>query len=147
MSGHLSADQISGWVGGERAPDAELHVGYCAKCAAEIARLEATLMDFRGVVRSWSDRLAPPAEIGTSVRYSKTSLKWALALAALCILATVPVYRTKLERRRATEQQRADTVLLQQVDAAVSQRVPSPMEPLMTLVSWRPDSTEGNGKK
>ena len=146
MSGHLSAEEMATWMAGERTADAERHVRQCPQCGGELAGLEETLAQFRGAVRDWSDRLAPPARLGRA-RRPIVPARWALAAAALAMLSAIPVYWSAAERRREAERERADAALLEQVDAAVSRRVPSPMEPLMTLVAWGPEPMEGTRKK
>ena len=146
MSGHLSAEEMAKWMAGERSVDAERHVRQCPQCGGELAGLEETLAQFRGAVRGWSDRLAPPARLGEASRPTIRA-RWAIAAAALGILSAIPVYRSAADRRREAERERADAALLEQVDAAVSRRVPSPMEPLTTLVAWGPEPTEGTRKK
>lgn len=146
MSGHLSAEEIAKWMAGERTADAERHVRQCPRCGAEVARLEETLTQFRGAVRGWSERLAPPPRL-VEARRPIVPAKWALTVAALVMLAAIPVFWSATDRRREAEQERADAALLEQVDAAVSRRVPSPMEPLMTLIAWGPEPTEGTRKQ
>jgi hypothetical protein len=64
-------------------------------------------------------------------RYSAPSWRWALIAAALLIAAAAPVYKNMTDRRREAEIDRADTLLLQRVNARVSQTLPAAMEPLM----------------
>jgi hypothetical protein len=54
-----------------------------------------------------------------------------LIAAALLIAAAAPVYRNMTDKRREAEMERADTLLLQRVNARVSQTLPAAMEPLM----------------
>ena len=55
-SHHLSRDQISKCLIGDGTPQETQHVGNCAVCSAELARLESSFSQFRGTVRQWSDR-------------------------------------------------------------------------------------------
>ena len=148
MSQHLSSRQISQWMIGERSPQQEQHVRQCSRCGAELARLEASLALFRGSVRHWSGRQsrAEPPAIGSISPVRRGSriqpVRWALVAAALLVLAAIPIYRNAQDRRQA-EIARADAQLLEQVDAEVSRAVPRPMEPLVKLVSWDFDSTDG----
>ncbi len=111
--------------------------------------MEAALELFRGSVRHWSgrQRRAEPPAIGSISpgRWGSSiqPMRWALAAAALLVLAAVPVYRSVQDRQRQAEIARADALLLEQVDAEVSRAVPRPMEPLAKLVSWDFSSTEG----
>jgi hypothetical protein len=149
MSQHLSSREISQWMIGERTPQQERHVGECSECGAEVARMEAALGLFRGSVRHWSSgqsRAEPPAigSISPARRGLRTQpMRWALATAALLVLAAVPIYRSVQDRQRQAELARADALLLEQVDAEVSRAVPRPMEPLVKLVSWDFSSTDG----
>jgi len=70
-------------------------------------------------------------------------LRWATAAAALLGIAAVPVYRHQREDARRAELAR-DAILLQQVDAEVSEAVPTSMAPLVKLVSW--NSEKGDMK-
>jgi hypothetical protein len=64
-------------------------------------------------------------------RYSAPPWRWGLIAAALLIAVAAPVYRNMTDRRREAEIDRADTLLLQRVNARVSQTLPSAMEPLV----------------
>jgi len=132
MSQHLSAEEISNWMIGGRTPHVEQHVRDCPQCQAEVVRLDETLAHFRGSVRSLT---VPPAKWEPA---RPQPLRWVLAVAALLILAAVPIYRNLADRQQA----RADTILLEQVDAALSRTVPAPMETLAKLVSWEPEKGE-----
>lgn len=67
-------------------------------------------------------------------------LRWALAGAMLLVLAVLPVWRgaseTREREREAAQQQaedRADELLMQQVNASLSRGVPRAMEPLLGM--------------
>jgi hypothetical protein len=148
MSQHLSSREISRWMIGERTPQQERHARECSECGAELARMEAALGLFRGSVRHWSDRQVRVPRLLAPTRGSRgyparpLPVRWALAAAALLVLAAVPIYRNAQERQRQAEIARADALLLEQVDAEVSRAVPRPMEPLAKLVSWDFSSTD-----
>jgi hypothetical protein len=141
MNQHLTAEQICRWMAGDGAKQDEQHLRQCAQCAAELARLEEVVAQFRTSIRGWSSQQRgaavpsgwPPEGMRRSPR--PQPFRWALA-AALLILAAVPIYKNARDRQRE-EMARADALLLEQVDAAVAQPVPPSMEPLMQLV-WGP---------
>ncbi len=147
MSQHLSSQEVSQWMIGERTPQQEQHVRQCSECGAELARLEAALALFRGSVRHLSGRQsqAEPPDISNILPARRgpriQPMRWALVAAALLVLAAVPVYRNTQDRQRQAEIARADALLLEQVDTEVSRTVPRPMEPLVKLVSWDFSST------
>src|ERR1039458_3569997 len=153
MSQHLSSQEISQWMIGERTPQQEQHVCQCSQCGAELARMEAALALFRGSVRHWSDRQVRVPRPLAPTRRSRGSparnlpVRWALVAAALLVLAAVPIYRNAQDRQRQAEIARADALLLEQVDAEVSRAIPRPMEPLVKLVSWDFSSTDGSDEK
>ena len=150
MRQHLSSQQISQWMIGERTPQQEQHVRECSECGAELARMEAALALFRGSVRHWSGRQVrvprPLAPTRRSCGYPARPhpMRWVLVAAALLVLAGVPIYRNAQDRQRQAEIAKADALLLEQVDAEVSRAVPRPMEPLAKLVSWDFSSTDGS---
>jgi hypothetical protein len=149
MSQHLSSQEVSQWMIGERTPQQEQHVRQCSECGAELARMEAALGLFRGSVRHWSSgqsRAEPPAIGSISPARRGPSIqpmRWALAAVTLLVLAAVPIYRNAQDRQRQAEIAKADALLLEQVDAEVSRAVPRPMEPLVKLVSWDFSATDG----
>jgi anti-sigma factor RsiW len=147
MMHHLSSEQISQWLAGDRAPQLERHLAECPECRAELGKFEATLAQFRGAMRDWSESAVPRPWQRPAAR--SPWLSWprvALAAAALCFLVAVPVYWNARVREQAAEAAHADTLLLERVDSAISQAVPEPMEPLVNLVAWNSSSAE-NSKK
>jgi periplasmic protein TonB len=57
MKQHLSSEQISRYLIGDTSPQETRHVGDCAACSVELARLKSSFSEFRGSVRKWSDQL------------------------------------------------------------------------------------------
>jgi hypothetical protein len=47
MNLHLSEDQISDWIAGQRGEEADRHLRECAECAAEVQRTQKALLLFR----------------------------------------------------------------------------------------------------
>ena len=136
MNGHLDTAAICNWVAGERSPEAERHLLECAECAAAVLRFETGLAGFRDTATGWSNRLRPPPPpslpAAAAVRWRALFATTALAA---CLAAAVWLVAIPIERSRAAEQARADSLLLEQVDAAVSRSAPEPMEPLLQLVN------------
>ena len=58
MTQHLTWEQISDYLIGGAASAQASHARDCGSCGSEIARIEAALGDFRGAVRSWTDRMS-----------------------------------------------------------------------------------------
>lgn len=143
MNEHLSSDQISRWVIGERTAQQQEHTSNCPDCAAKIAELESAIALFRGAVRDCGARYGGNPELplrgGAQHRrpgFLTRPSYWAPVAAMLLLLAAIPIYTNTRDRRREAELARADAALLEQVDVEISRAVPAPMEPLVTLVSW-----------
>jgi len=139
MSSHLSKEQMSEWMLGDRSRQAEEHVRICAACRDELTRFEKTLTHFRRSVSQWS---AEHSHADARYQVSKTiprltlqKLSYAVAVLAFLVCATLSLV---LSRRQPSLPEAAlgDSALMKQVDQAVSRTVPGPMEPLMQLVSW-----------
>jgi len=128
MSQHLSSQQISMWMAGERTPEAELHVRECADCAAELDAFARDLALFRDAVRQWQvpQPVLRPARVWP--------MRLALTVATLLLVALIPVYRFAHPKAHP-QLTAADAALLEQVDVEVSRAVPRPMEPLLELAS------------
>ncbi len=58
-------------------------------------------------------------------------LRWAVAAGVVAMLGAVPVYRGERERQRAAEQERADALLMEQIDAGLGRSAAEAMAPLM----------------
>jgi hypothetical protein len=72
MNPHLTSEEISEWITGERTPDIQDHVAACTLCRSEVDRLESAFWQFRDSGRRWSEHwYAAPA-----VRYSKAAWSW-----------------------------------------------------------------------
>lgn len=148
MNQHLSSEQVSRWIAGERLPEQETHLRNCPQCAAEIERIGATLKLFGGAIRRLSTQES--ARIPQSVAqmmpvrsFWPLPLRWGAALAALLIAVGIPFYRNAMNERHQREIAKADAALLEQIDAEVSRAVPAPMEPLVNLVAWDSSNTRG----
>jgi hypothetical protein len=137
MSGHLSQVEISQWLAGIRAADAERHLAECAGCAAEVKRASEPLARFGAAMRARCAAGMPgvrgePIAALARRRRRFTALRVALAAAAVLLVAA-PVY---VQHRRALEAARQDEALLEAVQTEVSRSAPEPMQPLEKLVAW-----------
>jgi hypothetical protein len=146
MIQHLSAEQISQWMIGERTPQLEHHIAECEECRGELEQLENTLQQFRGSVRAWSGSAAVPAWQAPEREPWFSWPKLVLAAALLLLLGSLPVFWNIRARHRAAEVAQEDTQLLERVDSSISRAVPEPMEPLVNLVTWNATPAEKNKK-
>ncbi len=137
MMPHLSPDQFDAYLLDQADAAAARHVGDCAACRAEIEQQRETLAEFRTAVRGWSAeearhyaaRAVPASPPEPRSWLVSRQLAWALAIAAICVIASFLLPRYTGRRTAA-----GDAALLDRVDAEVSETVPAPMAPLMKLV-------------
>ena len=55
MNQHLTSEQVSRWMVGERTPEEVRHARGCLHCRAELDRLEKALSLFRESGQRWSE--------------------------------------------------------------------------------------------
>jgi hypothetical protein len=149
VSRHLSPEEISRWMMGERTAQDEEHVRDCWTCSAEVNRMETALGLFQRSAKDWSRERSPEFRNVWSIEGARRgvrtlALRWALAGLTLLVLAGIPIRTLREREQREARANQIDAVLLEQVDAEVSRAVPAPMEPLARLVPW--GSTETTGK-
>jgi hypothetical protein len=149
--GHLTAKEISRWLVEGPAREAEAHLEGCFACQAKLVEAKAPLAVFRSTVIGWSEaqneagrRL--PAGVdknGSHLGFRLWLPVASLALAALLLVGFMKV--PEMLRGHSTIGQQlvartsspdSDAVLMDQVDAEVSEAVPDAMAPLTDLVAW-----------
>ena len=89
MYSHLSEEQISAWVAGERSWEAQAHLAECAACAAEGEQTAGALARFREsgarCAEYWAAR---------PVRKASRAWRWAIAVPVMAaVLLTVVLVR------------------------------------------------------
>jgi len=148
MSGHLSSIEISKWLAGMRASDAERHLAECSGCAAKLERAGEPLVRFGAATRAWCAAQTPaprPEPIACAARRKRRFVAMRIALAAAAaLMVAAPLYR---QHQRALEVARQDEALLEQVQAEVSRSAPEPMQPLEKLVAWNPPSAHSGSSQ
>ncbi len=55
MSRHLTSEETSRWIIGERTPEAQRHVAECAQCRGEVDHVENAFRQFRDSAQGWSE--------------------------------------------------------------------------------------------
>lgn len=134
MSRHLSPQQVSQWVIGERAAETLEHVRACSSCRTEVEAFDRTLTQFRLSVREeaaaqtptvWGWQPAPP----------RILWRFLTACATVAIVLGAGWLANSPGRHSQQDSAAADAALLKQIDADVSQAVPDSMEPLLRLVA------------
>lgn len=116
--------------------------------------LEEILSQFRASAHAWSAQEYARTSIESPAafrRHRKGPVRWALAVCLMVIAASVPVHREHVRQTheiQAAMDAQADAQLLEDVDAAVSRRVPASMSPLTILIaSDEPGSEQLTNRK
>jgi anti-sigma factor RsiW len=131
---HLSSEQISDWILGDRSPHAEQHLETCDQCHQEVARLHEGLVAFKQSVHQWAAQpVQERLEVSQSRPQSRQWWTWAVATAAAMSVALLPLYLDVREAQQ-TRAKAEDSLLLDQVNARLSRTVPQSMEQLMKLM-------------
>ena len=143
MSEHLSSEQMSEWIIGERSPEAEEHLNRCGVWRDELALFGTAMSLFRNSVRTWTDEeRGPDAQTIRRVKRqpyiaAAQNACWAIAVGVLFVVLSMPMMQQHgASGPKPGEPQQVDTAsLLTQVNAEVSESVPDAMQPLTQLVS------------
>jgi anti-sigma factor RsiW len=155
MSEHLTERQILECVAGTATAARPRHLEQCARCAAEVERLNGAVRGFAAAVDQAPVPPAPRLDWAEAVRFHPAPPAWRLAMAALAlVLVAIPLmFRFHFPPRNGNEiaaihqqqleRERADAALLEQVESAVSRPVPQPIEPLVQLVAWGSNTNSG----
>lgn len=155
MSNHLSQEQFAKcFVAGSTSAskDERQHLAECPKCQAELDSFGNTVSSLRLAIRGRVDErvAAQPGDITPiSVRPAvdrMPTMGWALATAAVLLLGLVPFLTQK--PREAIEEVTVETnadALMNAINLHLSRTVPSPMEPMMSLIPSDGSITESGG--
>lgn len=113
----------------------QAHMADCAACAKHSELTSRMVRELRAI--SFETDPAMTARVQDSLalhaqpRYrAAPAWRWA-AIAAALFIAIAPLYKSLTEKRREAETEKADTLLLERVNARLSQALPEAMEPLM----------------
>jgi hypothetical protein len=132
MNRHLSAEDFSGWMIGERTPEREQHLAACATCAAELDKLQAPIALFRGAVCEWTAN--EERRVAAIPARSRSGGLWLRVAATAAVVAVLVAIGIGGSNRRAAGIDREDEMLLGQVQAEVSRPVPATMQPVYNLM-------------
>jgi hypothetical protein len=105
------------------------HIADCAECALHQEQLEGIVQGLKSFSFDVDPAQSRRIQDAVSARARKpaTARWWMLAAAAVLVAAAVPLYQGLLAARR----EKADAVLMEQVERRVEQVVPVAMEPLI----------------
>jgi len=140
MKRHLSPDEISNWLIGERTWEHAEHVRECPECSAEIEKIVKPIELFRGAVREWGEEQSSAlarhrSEKTIESRSSRAGILWLRAAATAAVLMILIAIGIHGLNRSATETAQQDDALLSEVRSDLSRPVPATMVPLYNLMA------------
>jgi hypothetical protein len=106
MKSHLSEEQISQWIAGDRSTEAEQHLLDCPECAAQVADTQKSLLLFRDSGYQCAEYWQKQPQMSASRRPAR----WAVAGAALAVAVITSVV---LFRKPEPQAPRNEEVFLQ----------------------------------
>jgi hypothetical protein len=101
---------------------------------------------FRDAVREQGEQAANP---GLQIILERDRarrnirMRWTVAAVVMLFLGAIPVYKRAQDRQREAEQEKADSLLLEQVNAGLARSVPRALAPLM---GWTPANASSQGE-
>ncbi len=134
MSSHLSQEQFARCFAGTPTLEESRHIAACGECREDLEAFGATVSRLRYAIRERVDaHPAAPLEPYQALRAPK--LRWALAAAAILLLGMMPLL-TPRPAGSMQQPQMADSpeALMDAINVHLSRTVPSPMEPMMSLL-------------
>lgn len=132
MSSHLNDDQLAGFLAGNTGWRETAHLDTCPACFRAVAEMRESLTSLGSAVTAWSEDhaqfRAPPAR-----QIRRGPARAALAITVVLALILLAVYPRPARKPRLAAAD-PDTLLLRQIDSALSQQQPSHMQPLLQLL-------------
>lgn len=123
MKNHLSSEEISQWVIGERSAEAMQHVAQCARCRLEVEGLQDTFTRFRESGRRWSDQVYAGrfrmdelfmVAMDTEPRRNLVVRPWACAMAASVLVCALLLLRpAPISVQQPAPERRAESPFLE----------------------------------
>jgi hypothetical protein len=151
MTGHLSTRQIEELLIDGADVQTRDHLITCESCRSEWARLDEMLQLYRSSATLTANSVIASQPLfivpQSGSRGKLPGLKWIFA-GALLVGLSLPIFEQHREQQRHAAEIARDNLLLEQVDQAVSEPVPQPLESLRHLVvaEKKTDITPRNGQ-
>lgn len=140
MSNHLTQEQFARCFVEGASGTAWEHLAECAACQAELDRFGNTVSSLRRAIHSRvDDRVASSAPNVTAIPRPEPVRRprraWAAAMAASLILGTLPFLMQKpQEDAQSPVAEASPEALMNAVNLHLSRTMPSPMEPILSLI-------------
>ena len=151
MNAHVQKSELSEWTLGISTPEVSRHVRACATCRSEANALQDAIGRFRESMHAEAERDAifwsrQRARIRERVAARRpTSLVRSVSLAAtMLVLGAVLLLTPSPQVSQSANNDAADDALLQQVDRAVRQGVPTALGPAVLISQERNSALSAN---
>jgi len=139
MKPHLSQEQFARCFLGTAASEERRHLLDCAECRQELESFATSVASLRSAIRGRVDA-NDGAHTATQPVFSPgfdrmPQVRWALASAAILLIGMLPLLTTLPARNvQPAPVATSPEALMNAINVHLSRTVPSPMEPMMSLV-------------
>ena len=145
MSHHLSLDQFSKCALGQLGSTEKEHLSMCRTCAIELETFADALAQFRSAVRHDIDARLSLRAVKLDATDRQTvglpQWRWALVIGVMVFLITLPLF-TRKDKPPESNTPVSSPIsgptdpneVMERVNLHLSRTIPSPMEPIMSLI-------------
>jgi hypothetical protein len=134
MSKHLTEEQFATCFVEGASGAAWEHLAECSACQSELDRLGSTVSSLRHAIRNRVDNQVP-SSVAQPAPVRRPKVAWAAAVAATLILGTLPLLLRKPQEIAVnTAEETSPEVLMNAINLHLSRTMPSPMEPMLSLI-------------
>ncbi|HEY1678822.1 MAG TPA: hypothetical protein VGG04_13995 [Candidatus Sulfotelmatobacter sp.] len=163
MSAHITHEEMTELLMGNRTSTLDSHLQACAECREELDRVKSSIGSFRTASHAWSESVAgetAETQPVISLPRARSYASWwrLAAVAAVLLIVFAAAYR--MERKPAIDstakvttpgavivqssqdQIAQDNELLAQVNSEIAESVPSPMQPLQISTTSSTSSSQ-----
>jgi hypothetical protein len=137
MNNHLSEEQFARCFVEGATGEALHHLLQCPECTAKLDGFRHTISSLRQSLRATvSERWDSVPFISQTQAERLPRLQFAVTIAAVLVLGAAPLLTNRVEWKamRATQEPVSAEALMEAIDIHLSRTIPSPMEPIISLV-------------
>jgi sugar (pentulose or hexulose) kinase len=135
MTKHLTEEQFARCFVEGASGAAWEHLTECSECQTELDRFGGTVASLRLAVRGRVDAQAAAQAFDMPMARHTSKTAWALAAAAVLLLGIAPfLMEMPHEALEASSAEPSPEALMNAISLHLSRTMPSPMEPMMSLI-------------
>jgi len=135
MKPHLSQEQFARCFVGAATAEEQSHISDCGECLAELESFATSVATLRSAIRERVDVHVATQPVLSLKLDSLPQVRWALATVVILLIGMLPLLATLPVRNvRHAPVATSPDALMDAINVHLSRSVPSPMEPMMSLL-------------